>query len=109
MNIYYGFQIHSCAEGWLPVYADGHTKRFPVISIGFLLDNPDSAVIWRGPRKSSMVGEFLNSVCWGELDYLVIDTPPGTSDEHITVFEHLQKSTSDVDVGIIIVSTPQVN
>ncbi|VDP63583.1 unnamed protein product [Schistosoma mattheei] len=46
--------IHSCAEGWLPVYADGHTKRFPVVSIGFLLDNPDSAVIWRGPRKSSM-------------------------------------------------------
>ncbi|XP_018649205.1 putative nucleotide binding protein 2 (nbp 2) [Schistosoma mansoni] len=54
-----------------------------------------------------MVGEFLNSVCWGKLDYLVIDTPPGTSDEHITVLEHLQKSTSDVDVGIIIVSTPQ--
>ncbi|CAI2725105.1 unnamed protein product [Schistosoma spindalis] len=100
-------KIHSCAEGWLPVYADGHTKRFPVVSIGFLLDNPDSAVIWRGPRKGSMVGEFLNSVCWGKLDYLVIDTPPGTSDEHITVLEHLQKSTSDVDVGIIIVSTPQ--
>ncbi|CAH8461726.1 unnamed protein product [Schistosoma turkestanicum] len=100
-------KIHSCAEGWLPVYADGHTKRFSVVSIGFLLDNADSAVIWRGPRKGSMVGEFLNSVCWGNLDYLIIDTPPGTSDEHITVFEHLQKSTSDVDVGIIIVSTPQ--
>ncbi|KAK4473634.1 hypothetical protein MN116_002986 [Schistosoma mekongi] len=100
-------KIHACAEGWLPVYADGQTRRFPVISIGFLLDNPDSSVIWRGPRKGSMVGEFLNSVCWGNIDYLIIDTPPGTSDEHLTVLEHLEKSTSDVDVGIIIVSTPQ--
>ncbi|TNN13520.1 Cytosolic Fe-S cluster assembly factor NUBP2 isoform 1 [Schistosoma japonicum] len=100
-------KIHTCAEGWLPVYADGQTRRFAVMSIGFLLDNPDSSVIWRGPRKGSMVGEFLNSVCWGNIDYLIIDTPPGTSDEHITVLEHLQKFTSNVDVGIIIVSTPQ--
>nr|CAH8827495.1 unnamed protein product [Trichobilharzia regenti] len=100
-------KIHSCAEGWLPVYADGDTKRLPVVSIGFLLDNTDSAVIWRGPRKGSMVGELLNSVCWGNLDFLIIDTPPGTSDEHITVLEQLQKSTLDASVGTIIVSTPQ--
>ncbi|CAH8475408.1 unnamed protein product [Heterobilharzia americana] len=100
-------KIHSCAEGWLPVYADGDAKRFPVVSIGFLLDNANSAVIWRGPRKGSMVGELLNSVCWGELDFLIIDTPPGTSDEHITVLEQLQRSTVSANVGTIIISTPQ--
>jgi Mrp family chromosome partitioning ATPase len=74
------------------------------MSIGFLLDSKDSAVVWRGPRKTAIIKQFVEDVAWGELDYLVIDTPPGTSDEHITVCESLAKYNPD---GAVIVTTPQ--
>lgn len=74
------------------------------MSIGFLLNNRNSAVVWRGPKKTAMVKQFLADVCWGDLDYLIIDTPPGTSDEHITVMENLKTAKCD---GAIIVTTPQ--
>lgn len=48
-----------------------------VMSIGFLLDSPDSAIIWRGPKKNGMIRQFLSQVDWGSLDYLLMDTPPG--------------------------------
>lgn len=53
------------------------------MSIGFLLSSPDDAVIWRGPKKNGMIKQFLSEVDWGDLDYLLIDTPPGT---FITLF-----------------------
>ena len=56
-----------------------------MMSIGFMLPNPDDAVIWRGPRKNGLIKQFLKDVHWGQLDYLVIDSPPGTSDEHISI------------------------
>lgn len=74
------------------------------MSIGFLLDSKNTAVVWRGPKKTSMVKQFLHDVCWGELDYLIIDTPPGTSDEHITVMENLKAVKCD---GAVIVTSPQ--
>ncbi|KAJ8959031.1 hypothetical protein NQ318_022286 [Aromia moschata] len=74
------------------------------MSIGFLLDDRNSAVVWRGPKKTAMVKQFLSDVCWGDLDYLIIDTPPGTSDEHITVMENLKQLKCD---GAVIVTTPQ--
>jgi Mrp family chromosome partitioning ATPase len=74
------------------------------MSIGFLLKNRTDAVIWRGPKKTAMIRQFLDDVCWGELDYLIIDTPPGTSDEHITIMECLKTIKND---GAIIVTTPQ--
>jgi len=74
------------------------------MSIAFLLDDQDSAVIWRGPKKTATIRQFLEDVCWGELDYLVIDTPPGTSDEHITIAESLAGYEPD---GAVIVTTPQ--
>ncbi len=52
---------------------------------GFMLPNSDDPVIWRGPRKNGLIKQFMKDVHWGELDYLVVDTPPGTSDEHISV------------------------
>jgi hypothetical protein len=55
------------------------------MSIGFMLPNPDDAVIWRGPRKNGLIKQFLKDVHWGECDYLIIDSPPGTSDEHISI------------------------
>lgn len=74
------------------------------MSIGFLLKNRNDAIIWRGPKKTAMIRQFLNDVCWEELDYLIIDTPPGTSDEHITVMECMREVKCD---GAIIVTTPQ--
>lgn len=47
------------------------------MSIGFLLSSRNDAVVWRGPKKTSMIKQFLEDVCWQELDFLVIDTPPG--------------------------------
>jgi len=76
------------------------------MSIGFLLSNQDTAVIWRGPKKNAMIKQFLTDVDWYELDYLLIDTPPGTSDEHISVVEGLQEHR--VPDGAILVTTPQV-
>jgi Mrp family chromosome partitioning ATPase len=73
------------------------------MSIGFLAGR-DEAVVWRGPKKTGMIQKFLTDVVWGELDYLVIDTPPGTSDEHMTVVECLRTVHLD---GAVLVTTPQ--
>lgn len=51
------------------------------MSIGFLIDSPDHAIIWRGPKKDGMIRQFLSEVDWGTLDYLLIDTPPGNFKE----------------------------
>ena len=64
------------------------------------------AVIWRGPRKNGLIKQFLTDVEWGELDYLLVDTPPGTSDEHISLVQYLAKALGPHD-GAVIVSTPQ--
>ena len=74
------------------------------MSIGFMLPNKDDAVIWRGPRKDGLIRQFLTDVMWEELDYLIIDTPPGTSDEHISTMTYLQKTNM---LGAIVVTTPQ--
>lgn len=74
------------------------------MSIGFLLSRPDESVVWRGPKKTSMIKQFLSDVFWGDLDYLIVDTPPGTSDEHIAMAEYLQGMNPD---GAVIVTTPQ--
>lgn len=95
--------VHQGPEGWIPVYVDKE-QRLGVMSIGFLLKSRDDAVVWRGPKKTSMIKQFLEDVCWEELDFLIIDTPPGTSDEHITVMENLRQVPQ---CGAIIVTTPQ--
>lgn len=74
------------------------------MSVGFLLASPDDAVIWRGPKKNGLIKQFLRDVDWGELDYLVIDTPPGTSDEHLSIVQYL--SSAGID-GAVLVTTPQ--
>jgi Mrp family chromosome partitioning ATPase len=74
------------------------------MSIGFLLPSLDDAVIWRGPKKNGLIKQFLRDVLWGELEYLLIDTPPGTSDEHLSIVQYLKPSGLD---GAIIVTTPQ--
>lgn len=54
------------------------------------MKNRNDSIVWRGPKKTGMIKEFLNDVAWNDIDYLIIDTPPGTSDEHITVMENLK-------------------
>jgi hypothetical protein len=75
------------------------------MSVGFLLRNKSDSVIWRGPKKNAMIRQFLSDVRWGELDYLVVDTPPGTSDEHLSLLEHLSGLASRLTA--VIVTTPQ--
>ena len=80
------------------------------ISLGFLLSSRSSAVIWRGPKKTAMIRQFLSDVHWPDLDYLLIDTPPGTSDEHIAVLEELNKLAAKRPgqlAGAVVVTTPQ--
>lgn len=77
-----------------------------VMSIGFLLPSADDAVVWRGPRKNGLIKQFLKDVDWGDLDYLIVDTPPGTSDEHISIAQFLIGSGRGID-GAVIVTTPQ--
>jgi ATP-binding protein involved in chromosome partitioning len=73
-----------------------------VMSVGFLLRDRDAAVIWRGPMKMSVIKQFLKDVDWGDLDYLIIDAPPGTGDEPLSVCQ----LAMPVD-GAVIVTTPQ--
>ncbi|XP_065065454.1 cytosolic Fe-S cluster assembly factor NUBP2 homolog isoform X1 [Rhopilema esculentum] len=98
-----GRNVHQCSEGWLPVYPDD-AKQLSVMSIEFLLQSQDDPVIWRGPKKNAMIKQFVKDVNWQQLDYLIIDTPPGTSDEHISIIEVLKEYHVD---GAILVTTPQ--
>ncbi len=80
--------------------------RLKVISTDFLLQDKSNAVIWRGPLKHKLISDFLNKVNWGELDYLVVDFPPGTGDETIS-FSQLITQNLNTKVSAIIVSMPQ--
>lgn len=71
-----------------------------LLSIGLLVDEKN-AVVWRGPMASSAIRQFITDVLWGELDYLVIDMPPGTGDIHLTMMQ-----TAPV-TGVVVVTTPQ--
>ncbi|EQB55968.1 hypothetical protein CGLO_04047 [Colletotrichum gloeosporioides Cg-14] len=78
------------------------------MSLGFLLPRRGDAVVWRGPKKTAMVRQFLSDVLWDETDYLLIDTPPGTSDEHISLAETLMRDARPGQVaGAVVVTTPQ--
>ncbi|KAI0319750.1 MRP-like protein [Amylostereum chailletii] len=101
----HGHGVHQSSDGWVPVYADGSGARLACMSVGFLLKKKDDSVVWRGPKKNAMIRQFLSDVRWGELDYLVIDTPPGTSDEHLSLMEHMAPVHDRL--SSVIVTTPQ--
>ena len=85
-----------------PVKVGYRTGMLSVMSIGFMLQKPEDAVIWRGPRKHALIRQFLTDVEWGELDYLVVDAPPGTGDEPLAVAQLIEGAD-----GAIVVTTPQ--
>ncbi|KAJ1920592.1 cytosolic Fe-S cluster assembly factor nbp35 [Coemansia sp. S142-1] len=95
-------EIHRSSNGWSPVYVQ---DNLAVMSIGFMLPDEDSAVIWRGPKKNGIIKQFLKDVDWSPTtDYLLFDTPPGTSDEHLSVVQLLRDSGI---TGAVILTTPQ--
>ncbi|HNU36417.1 MAG TPA: Mrp/NBP35 family ATP-binding protein [Methanomassiliicoccales archaeon] len=91
--------VMSDEQGLMPVLVPPHMK---VMSMAFLLQDPDTPVVWRGPIKMGALRQFVADVRWGDLDFLVVDLPPGTGDEPLTIAQLLE----DAD-GAIIVTTPQ--
>ncbi|WP_457754984.1 P-loop NTPase [Thermovibrio ammonificans] len=73
-----------------------------IVSMAFLLENPDQPVIWRGPLKHQAIKQFLAEIDWGDLDFLIVDLPPGTGDEALSVAQLIKPMD-----GFVIVTTPQ--
>ncbi|KAL4401288.1 cytosolic Fe-S cluster assembly factor Nbp35 [Malassezia pachydermatis] len=104
--------IHSSSAGWSPVYV---SDNLACMSVEFLLPSSDAAIIWRGPKKNGLIKQFLKDVDWTGgleppsdgapvIDYLLVDTPPGTTDEHLSIVGFLRESGID---GAVIITTPQ--
>ncbi|HEY9159712.1 MAG TPA: P-loop NTPase [Desulfomonilia bacterium] len=93
-----GAQVKSTGDAIAPVELGG----LKVMSIGFFLDNAEDAVIWRGPMKYSAIKQFLGEVEWGELDFLIVDLPPGTGDEPLSLIQLIGDAA-----GAVVVTTPQ--
>lgn len=85
-------------EGMIPMQVGG----LSVISVAFLLENADSPVVWRGPLKMGVIRQFIEEVNWGDLDLLVVDVPPGTGDEPLSICQLIPEL-----FGAVIVTTPQ--
>lgn len=90
--------IQGCEDGLIPI----DLGEMKVMSLGFLLKSQDDAVIWRGPMKMGVIKQFLKDVVWGDLDYLIIDSPPGTGDEPLSVCQLIGRLD-----GAVVVTTPQ--
>ena len=90
-----------CEESGMGIMPPESSDGIKIMSMNLLLQNEDDAVIWRGPVIANFVKQFYSDVCWGELDFLLVDMPPGTGDVPLTVFQSLP-----VD-GIVLVTSPQ--
>ncbi|MBN2560249.1 MAG: P-loop NTPase [Phycisphaerae bacterium] len=94
-----GRHVVGSDDGMLPVKMN---DNLAVMSIGFMVGDERTPVIWRGPMKYGVIRQFLKDVAWGELDYLVVDSPPGTGDEPLSVAQLIGPGA-----GAVIVTTPQ--
>ncbi len=92
-------RLKSDGQRIIPV---GISENLSAMSMAFLIDSRDTPVIWRGPLKMGAIRQFLGDVAWGDLDYLVIDLPPGTGDEPLSVAQLIPEGA-----WAIIVTTPQ--
>jgi len=77
------------------------SEKLGIVSLEMVLGDKDSAVIWRGPLKISAIRQFISDIDWGDLDYLLVDSPPGTGDEPLTVAQTIP------DAEALVVTTPQ--
>jgi ATP-binding protein involved in chromosome partitioning len=91
--------MHGSEFGIQPVKVKHNLSAVSVALAGY---NPDQPIIWRGPMKTAIIRQFLSDVNWGKLDYLIIDSPPGTGDEPLSVCQLIPDLT-----GAIVVTTPQ--
>lgn len=91
--------VHSNGQSLLPAE---HSSGLKLMSIAFLIEGRDEAVVWRGPLKMNVLRQLLADVEWGDLDYLIIDLPPGTGDEPLSICQLLPEAT-----GAVVVTTPQ--
>ena len=94
--------VQTSNTGWSPVYIE---ENFALMSAGFLIGDKNEAVIWRGAKKTALIKQFLRDTDWGELDYLVIDAPPGTSDEHLTLVQSLKGYTGNLSCVVVTTSS----
>ena len=90
-------QVYGDEKGIIPMEANG----IKIISINLMMEDEEAPVVWRGPVIAGAVKQFWSDVCWGEIDYLFVDMPPGTGDVPLTVFQSLPVN------GIVIVTSPQ--
>jgi ATP-binding protein involved in chromosome partitioning len=82
-------------------------ENLAAVSVGYLLENQDTPVIWRGPMKHSIMKQFLRDVNWGELDFLIVDLPPGTGDEPLSIAQLIKNVPGIKAPSAVIVTTPQ--
>lgn len=93
-----GFPLNSIGKKIVPYQ---YNENLKAVTVQGLLEDPDSALIWRGPLKIGVIKQFMSDVDWGPLDYLIIDCPPGTGDEPLTIAQEIK------DAKAIVVTTPQ--
>ncbi len=94
-----GQSITNDGESLIPI---SYCDSLKIVSIGNMLESEDTSIIWRGPQKSGTIRKLLRDVRWGSLDYLIIDSPPGTGDEQLSIAQGIDDFT-----GAVIVTTPQ--
>jgi len=93
-----GLDMDEAGERLLPAT---YLPNLHVISMDSLLRDKNTAILWRGPKKTAAIRQFLSDVRWGDLDFLVIDSPPGTGDEHLTILKVIPEALC------VMVTTPQ--
>ena len=94
--------VMALGGGEKTIYPVKYSDNLIVMSVGFLMADADEAVVWRGPLKYGIIKQFLSDVVWGDLDYLIVDSPPGTGDEPLSVCQLITNPD-----GAVIVTTPQ--
>lgn len=97
LNVQGGFDMGQ--EGVVRPYK--FSENLSIVSLEMILGDKDTAVIWRGPMKISAIRQFISDIEWGDLDYLIVDSPPGTGDEPLTVIQTIP------DAEALIITTPQ--
>ena len=96
-----GLDGHVAAKDEETLVPPYYKEKIAVVSMDSLLQDRDTAIIWRGPKKTAAINQFLSGVAWNDLDFLLIDSPPGTGDEHLAVLKAIPEAKC------VMVTTPQ--